>query len=365
MLCTRRRGALSFTRAFATTAAADALAQPAPAPAADRDPLFDSFQRRHNYLRISLTERCNLRCMYCMPEQGIELTPDPGLLTTDEFVRIARLFAAMGVDKIRLTGGEPLVRKDIVDICQRLANIPGIQKLAITTNGILLPRYIERLKAAGVTGLNISLDTLQADRFLMITRRNGYDKVIDSIRLAESLGYDPVKINCVMMRGVNDDELGAFADLTKNRQLEVRFIEYMPFDDNKWSRNKMFSFMEMMDRIEAHCGAKLIHVAKGETAQLFRVPGHVGTVGFIASMTTAFCSTCNRLRMTADGNLKTCLFGEQEWSLRDAIRAGANDDELAVLIRRALFGKHATHGGKASAEEIAASVNRPMIKIGG
>ena len=339
---------------------------PRPVTASAQEPLFDSFGRRHNYLRISLTERCNLRCVYCMPEQGIDLTPSESLLTTDEIIKIAATFADMGVTKIRLTGGEPLVRKDIIEVCEQLGAIPGIKQLGITTNGILLPRYVERLRRAGVTGLNVSLDTLDSDRYMLITRRNGLNKVLDSIRLAEALGYDPVKINCVVMRGVNDDELGAFAELTRDRALEVRFIEYMPFDDNKWERRKMLPFMEMMDKIEAHHGLKLAHESRGETAQLFRLPGFRGRVGFIASMTTAFCGTCNRLRLTADGNLKVCLFGEDEWSMRDALRApGATDNSVRELARDALWAKYAAHGGKASAEDIAASANRPMIKIGG
>lgn len=351
-----RRGMSAQAR---TEAAQDVM------PRLQRPPLVDTFGRVHNYLRISVTERCNLRCQYCMPEQGIDLTPNGELLTTDELLRVTRLFVEMGVSKIRLTGGEPLVRPDIVELCAGMRSHKGVTKLGITTNGILLPRYIERLHAAGVNALNVSLDTLDADRFLLITRRNGFNKVSDSIKLAEALGYDPVKINCVVMRGFNEDEVGAFAALTRDRKLEVRFIEFMPFDDNKWSRRKMFSMMETMDRIEEHAGTKLKFMKKGETAQLFALPGHVGSIGFIASMTTAFCGTCNRLRLTADGNLKVCLFGEQEWSLRDAMRAGATDDELALLIRKALDAKHAAHGGKASAEAIAASANRPMIKIGG
>jgi len=385
MLCNTRRSLFtSLTRVRQALSKETAAAAPVPrepseirrprrGPSSERPPtegpsapLFDSFGRKHDYLRISLTERCNLRCVYCMPEQGIDLTPSPGLLTTDEILRLASTFADMGVTKIRLTGGEPLVRKDIVEICEQLAALPGIKHLGITTNAILLPRYIERLRRAGVTALNVSLDTLDADRYMLITRRNGLGKVLDSIRMAEALGYDPVKINCVVMNGVNDDELGAFAELTRDRPLEVRFIEYMPFDDNKWERRKMMPFMAMMDRIEQHHGLKLVHEARGETAQLFRLPGFRGRVGFIASMTTAFCGTCNRLRLTADGNLKVCLFGEDEWSLRDAMRApGATDESVRELVRDALWAKYAGHGGKASAEEIAATANRPMIKIGG
>ena len=328
--------------------------------------MFDSFSRRHNYLRVSLTERCNLRCVYCMPEQGIDLTPNENLLSRTELSRLVRLFAALGVTKVRLTGGEPLVYKEIVSVCQDIRSIPQITQLGITTNGILLPRKIVELKAAGVTSLNISLDTLDESKFMLIARRNGLGKVIDSIAMAESLGYSPVKVNCVVMKNVNDDELVEFAKLTRNRPLEMRFIEYMPFDDNAWSRTKMISFMEMVDIIEKGLATKLVPAEeRSETAKLFRVPGYRGTVGFITSMTTNFCATCNRLRLTADGNLKVCLFGAEEVSLRDAMRSGADDNKLEEIIRSALNGKHFSHGGKSSPEELAATQNRPMIKIGG
>jgi cyclic pyranopterin phosphate synthase len=330
-----------------------------------RPKVTDTFGRVHNYLRVSLTERCNLRCQYCMPDQGIDLTPKPQLLTTPEILRLIDVFAGMGTTKVRFTGGEPLVHPEIVDICRATSSIPGITKVCLTTNGIKLPRMIGDLKAAGVTGFNVSLDTMDADKFLLITRRNGLGKVLDSIKVAEHMGYDPVKINCVAMRGVNENELADFARLTKDRALEVRFIEFMPFDDNRWSRNKMLPFMEMMDIIERGCGEKLQFDATGETAKLFRLPGHRGTVGFITSMTTNFCGTCNRMRLTADGNLKVCLFGEDETSLRDPMRAGATDGDLEAIIRAAVNKKHFSHGGKASPEEIAATMNRPMIKIGG
>lgn len=333
---------------------------------AARFPLLnDKFGRRHNYLRISLTERCNLRCTYCMPEQGIDLTPNENLLSSEEILRLVRVFAALGTTKVRLTGGEPLVRKDVVHLCQAIKQIDGISRLAITTNGILLPRMINDLHAAGVNALNISLDTFDESKYILITRRNGLAKVVDSIKLAESLGYNPVKVNCVVMRGVNEDELYDFALMTQHRNVEVRFIEYMPFDDNKWSRQKMFSFMEMMDKIEASAGAKLLSRGCGETAKLFQLPGFVGKIGFITSMTTNFCGTCNRLRLTADGNLKVCLFGEDETSLRDPMRSGATDEELVQIIQAAVMKKHFSHGGKASAEALAATPNRPMIKIGG
>lgn len=304
-----------------------------------------------------------------MPEHGIPLTPSNELLSRDEFLRVIEIFAKCGVKKVRLTGGEPLLYQGIVDIVKSIRSIPGIDTLGMTTNGILLPRYLERLHDAGLNKLNISLDTLDESKFIMISRRNGLSKVLDSIKMAEALGFDPVKINCVVMRGINTDEIASLARMAEHRNLEVRFIEYMPFDDNHWSRAKMFSFMETMDVIEKEIGKKLVpSVARGETAKLFNIDGFRGRIGFITSMTTHFCGTCNRLRLTADGNVKNCLFGEEEVSLRDLIRRspqGASDAELEEAIRVCVTKKHFSHGGKNSPEEIAASHNRPMIRIGG
>jgi molybdenum cofactor biosynthesis protein A len=356
-----------FLRALlssATAAPATTLTSSSSSAVAPKTLLYDKFQRKHDYLRISLVERCNLRCQYCMPEQGIELTPKESLLQHDEIMSLVRLFAKCGVKKIRLTGGEPLLYPRIVDLVREIKSC-GIQTIGMTTNGILLHRYIEALHEAGLNRLNISLDTLDESKYMLITRRNGLKRVLDSIQMALALGDNPVKINCVVMRGVNTDELTQLALLAKDQPIEVRFIEYMPFDDNKWSRNKMFSFMETVDVIESGIGAKLKAGPCGETAKLFNVDGWVGRLGFITSMTTNFCGTCNRLRLTADGNLKNCLFGDDEVSLRDALRGGATEDALEVIIRASVQRKHASHGGKATPEAIAASLNRPMIKIGG
>lgn len=327
-------------------------------------PLYDKFKRAHNYLRISLVERCNLRCQYCMPEQGIDLAPKAALLQHDEIIRLVKLFAKCGVTKIRLTGGEPLLYDRIVDLVRDI-RAEGIHTIGMTTNGILLHRHLEALHEAGLNKLNISLDTLDEAKFMMITRRNGFKKVRDSIQMAHALGFEPIKINCVVMRGVNTDEISKLALLAKHDPFEVRFIEYMPFDDNKWSREKMFSFMETMDVIEKDLGTKLKPGPCSETAKIFNVDGWAGRLGFITSMTTNFCGTCNRLRLTADGNLKNCLFGEEEISLRDAMRANMDDDSLEEIIRGCVLRKHFAHGGKATPEAIASSHNRPMIKIGG
>ncbi len=328
----------------------------------EEDPLSDQFGRRHTYLRISLVERCNLRCQYCMPADGLDWTPDPHLLTDDEIVRLARLFVQAGVTKIRLTGGEPLLRTGIEGIAAEIGALPGLQTLAITTNGLLLPKKIGGLQEAGISLLNISLDTLRANRFEEITRRPGLPLVHKAIDEAIRRGYDPVKINCVVMRGHNDDELVDFVRWTEHLPIEVRFIEFMPFDGNRWDDERLVPFAEMVQRIRAEVPLERLTDGPHETSRTFRVPGYRGTVGFIASMTEPFCEGCNRLRITADGNLKVCLFGASEVSLRDAMRSGASDAELLQVISRAVGRKHARHAGMHQLSEMP---NRPMITIGG
>ncbi|CAL5229664.1 g13029 [Coccomyxa viridis] len=326
--------------------------------------LTDTFGRKHNYLRISLTERCNLRCLYCMPEEGVDLSPSSELLTTEEILRLAGIFASAGVDKIRLTGGEPTLRRDLVELTAALRALPGVNAVGITTNGITLSRKLSALQAAGMNMLNISVDTLRPERFEQMTRRRGHERVMDAIHNAIQLGYDPVKVNVVVMRGVNDDELADFVDLTRTLPINVRFIEYMPFDGNVWSDSKMVSYADMMARVLAAYpqGLERFRDPKGEVAKNFRVPGFRGSVSFITSMTKAFCADCNRLRLMADGNLKVCLFGANEVSLRDAMRESASEDDLRLIISAAVDRKKAAHAGMF---EIAKSPNRAMIKIGG
>uniref|UniRef100_A0A4X2M2H4 Molybdenum cofactor biosynthesis protein 1 n=1 Tax=Vombatus ursinus TaxID=29139 RepID=A0A4X2M2H4_VOMUR len=308
--------------------------------------LTDSFGRRHNYLRISLTEKCNLRCQYCMPEEGVPLTPKADLLTTKEILTLSRLFVKEGVDKIRLTGGEPLIRPDVVDIVAQLQQLDSLKTIAITTNGINLARLLPRLQGAGLNAINISLDTLVPAKFEFITRRKGFHKVMEGIHKAIELGFDPVKVNCVVMRGLNEDELLDFVALSEGLPLDVRFIEYMPFDGNKWNFKKMVSYTEMLDMIHQRWPEleKLPEEASS-TAKAFRVPGFRGQISFITSMSEHFCGTCNRLRITADGNLKVCLFGNSEVSLRDHLRAGASEEELLSIIGAAVGRKKQQHAG--------------------
>lgn len=373
--------------------------------------LTDSFRRQHTYLRISLTERCNLRCGYCMPADGVELTPSAQLLSSEEILRLARLFVEAGVTKIRLTGGEPTVRKDLLPLVSQLSALGGLETLAITTNGIKLDKKLPALKEAGLNAINISLDTLRPDRFAVITRREGHSRVMRSIDAAVQLGYDPVKVNVVVMRGVNDDEVADFVQLTRDRPINVRFIEYMPFDGNVWSDSKMVPYKEIMQKVraavqaiappsppEAASGAAAAGATtdppssesgaaaaegeaaggaagggsaqqlerlldpSGEVAKNFRVPGFRGMVSFVTSMTSHFCGECNRLRLLADGSLKVCLFGASEVSLRDAMRGGATDEDLRLIIGAAVQRKRAKHAGM---QILAATNNRPMITIGG
>ncbi|KAG6006911.1 hypothetical protein E4U43_000382 [Claviceps pusilla] len=322
---------------------ATALETATPLPRRDRirkakpfsDFLTDNFHRQHDYLRISISERCNLRCVYCMPAEGVSLSPNRELLTSPEIIMLASIFVSQGVSKIRLTGGEPTVRKDIVPLMQQIGALRarGLKELCITTNGISLRRKLDSMVQAGLTGVNLSLDTLDPWQFQIMTRRKGFDAVRDSIdRILEmnKLGAGiKLKINCVVMRGVNDGEILSFVEMTREKDLEVRFIEYMPFDGNRWNKNKMLGYSEMLDMIrEQHPGLAKVVDHKNDTSKAWHIPGFVGRIGFITSMTHNFCGTCNRLRITSDGNLKVCLFGNAEVSLRDMLRRCNNGDPI-------------------------------------
>ncbi|XP_010864629.1 molybdenum cofactor biosynthesis protein 1 isoform X2 [Esox lucius] len=324
--------------------------------------LTDNYGRRHSYLRMSLTEKCNLRCQYCMPEEGVKLTPRAQLMSTSEILTVARLFVQEGVDKIRLTGGEPLIRPDVLDIITELRKLKGLKTIAVTTNGMNLERMLPKLKEAGLDLLNISLDSLVPAKFEFIVRRKGFHKVMEGIDKAIEMGFNPVKVNCVIMRGFNEEEILDFVTLTENRPLEVRFIEYMPFDGNKWNFKKMVSYQEMLDYIRQQWPRlEQLPNAKTDTAKTYKVPGFQGQVGFITSMSDHFCGSCNRLRITANGNLKVCLFENMEVSLRDVLRSGASDQELLEIIGAAVGRKKKQHAGMFSISQMK---NRPMILIG-
>ncbi|RHZ49748.1 molybdopterin cofactor biosynthetic protein [Aspergillus thermomutatus] len=365
------------------------------------DFLTDTFNRQHDYLRISVTERCNLRCLYCMPEEGVPLSPPAHLLTTPEIVYLSSLFVSQGVTKIRLTGGEPTVRKDIVPLMRSIGELRrnGLRELCLTTNGISLHRKLEDMVEAGLTGVNLSLDTLDPFQFQIMTRRKGFEAVMKSIERILELNRAgagiKLKINCVVMRGINDREIIPFVELGRDSPIEVRFIEYMPFDGNKWSQGKMFSYQEMLAVIrEKYPSLEKVVGHKNDTSKTYRIPGFQGRVGFITSMTHNFCGTCNRLRITSDGNLKVCLFGNTEVSLRDIIRkendgqpiddavlrelrlletaqaaariqneggeVNQREQELLGLIGMAVKRKKAKHAGMG---ELKNMKNRPMILI--
>ncbi|KAH7188860.1 uncharacterized protein B0J16DRAFT_103097 [Fusarium flagelliforme] len=367
------------------------------------DFLTDNFHRQHDYLRISVAERCNLRCVYCMPEEGVPLSPDRELLTTPEIVLLSSVFVSQGVSKIRLTGGEPTVRRDILPLMHQIGQLRqyGLKEICITTNGISLHRKLDKMVESGLTGVNLSLDTLDPWQFQIMTRRKGYDAVqksIDRILEMNRLGAGiKLKINCVVMRGVNDREVLPFVDMTQEKNIEVRFIEYMPFDGNKWSKNKMFSYQEMLDLIRTkYPTLQKVQDHKNDTSKTWHVPGFAGKIGFITSMTHNFCGSCNRLRITGDGNLKVCLFGNAEVSLRDILRKSnsgepideqafeamkqiemdrrrdlltsdrtplglaPNEMELLEVIGAAVKRKKAKHAGIGELEHMK---NRPMILI--
>ncbi|KAI0448024.1 molybdenum cofactor biosynthesis protein 1 B [Xylaria telfairii] len=366
------------------------------------DFLVDNFHRQHDYLRISLTERCNLRCVYCMPEEGVPLSPQRELLTTPEIIMLSSLFVSQGVTKIRLTGGEPTVRRDILPLMRQIGALRtnGLRELCLTTNGLALHRKLEGMVEAGLTGVNLSLDTLDPWQFQIMTRRKGFDAVMKSIeRVLElnKLGAGiKLKINSVVMRGINDREIIPFVEMTREKEIEVRFIEYMPFDGNKWNRGKMFSYSEMLDLIrEKYPKLEKVEGHRNDTSKSYKIPGFAGSIGFITSMTHNFCGTCNRLRITSDGNLKVCLFGNAEVSLRDILRQSnsgepideaafeamkqiemdrkqglrdgssplrlaPNEQELLNVIGMAVKRKKAKHAGIGELEYMK---NRPMILI--
>jgi len=300
-----------------------------------------------------------------MPEEGIDLSPNANLLTTDEIIRLARLFVQAGVKKIRLTGGEPTVRKDILDIVARLSELRplGLQHIAMTSNGLALHRKLPTLIQNGLTHLNLSLDTLDPLKFELITRRPGHAAVLRSLQTAVDSSLRSVKLNAVVIRGLNDSEVLDLLSLIKDTRLCVRFIEYMPFSGNRWDISKMIPSSELLQKImEYHPGTVKASDEDNETARTYTIPGHRGSFGFISSMSDHFCSSCNRLRITADGQIKVCLFDPKEISLRDYLRSDSDDNLLLDIIGQAVRGKKAKHAGM---ENIDVVNNRPMIKIGG
>lgn len=326
----------------------------------------DKLGRVHNYLRISLTEKCNLRCSYCMPENGIALSPRSELANSEEILQLAKIFVARGVNKIRLTGGEPLVRKDFLDILKKLSELPV--ELAITTNAVLVDKFIGDFKKYGLNKINVSLDSLDPEKFKTITRRDLFEKTLKNILLLIEEGFE-VKLNAVLIKGFNENEVGEFILLSKKLDLNIRFIEFMPFDGNKWDKSKVVSEKEVLEIANKQFGEKnitRIADAENDTSRNYKVQGFKGSFAIISSVTNPFCSSCNRLRLTANGRMKNCLFSAGETDLLTALRDG---NDVTALIGQSLRLKHKSRGGMDSMEKLSDeklhSNNRSMIAIGG
>lgn len=331
----------------------------------------DGLGRTIEYLRISLTDRCNFRCIYCMPEEGVCSLPHDEILRIEEMAHVVRIAADLGIKSVRLTGGEPLVRKGVVDLVREIANTPGIENVSMTTNGVLLPKMADDLKRAGLSRVNISLDTLDPDQFKYITRRGELHQTLDGIKAALEAGFDPVKINAVTVRSLNQDYL-AFARLSVDRPLHVRFIEYMPVGDTSvdagtgWGKDDVIPSEELFDIINERAAAAGLPALRpaGATkplgwgpARYFEFPDALGTVGFISPLSRHFCSECNRLRVTADGKVRPCLFSDTEYDVRTALREG-DDAAVRDVLLTALGAKPDDHHDKVGTD-------RKMSQIGG
>jgi len=321
---------------------------------------LDSFGRSINYLRISVTDRCNLRCIYCMPPEGVPQISHSEILSYEEIRTVVRAAAELGINRIRLTGGEPLVRADLLKLIKMLSQVEGIEELSLTTNGTVLKKYALEFKQAGLSRVNVSLDTLKADRFRYITRLGELKTVLEGIEAAKEAGFEPVKINTVVMRGINDDEILDFAKMTYEDGWHVRFIELMPFK----GAAEFVPSIELRQHISLLGKLELCASVTGNgPAMYYRLAGAKGTIGFISPLTeTSFCSRCNRMRLTPDGKLRPCLLGEDEIDLKTPLRNNASMEELKSLILKAVASKpehHHLEGGNVRL------VNRKMSQIGG
>lgn len=325
--------------------------------------LFDTFQRKHDYLRISLTDRCDLRCTYCMPEHPLFAKREE-LMTPEEIETIASIFVEdYGIKKIRLTGGEPLVRKEAPEIIDRLAALDV--DLAITTNALSLQPFLDQFKRVGLKSINVSLDTLKADRFKTIARREGLEKVLTDMHMAIDLGFH-VKLNMVVMRGVNEDEINDMVRLTMDVPIHVRFIEFMPFDGNGWQYEKVVSYRQMLDTIGNVFAIEKLHDHLNSTSKAHRVKDALGTFSVISTVSQPFCTGCNRIRLTAEGRIRNCLFAKVETDLLSTLRSGG---DIRPLIEKSIRGKKEKLGGLPELQDLEASKEniseRSMVRIGG
>ena len=309
------------------------------------EPLRDSWGREIHSVRVSVTDKCNFRCKYCMPAEGLEWLPRDEVLSYEEIARIVRVLAAMGVDEVRLTGGEPLVRRELPVLVSLLAETPGVRDLSLTTNGVLLDRLAGPLVEAGLTRLNVSLDSLSHVRFAEITRRDALDRVLAG--LAEAERYPelrPIKVNCVAVRRFTEEEVPALAELARRKPYVVRFIEFMPLDaDEAWREDEVLTGGEIRALIEERWPLEEIPAKPSSTARRFRFADGAGEIGFVNPVSEPFCSSCDRIRLTADGQLRTCLFSRREWDLKTPLRDGATDEALAERIRFAVRHKELKH----------------------
>jgi cyclic pyranopterin phosphate synthase len=326
-------------------------------------PPTDSFHRKIDYLRLSITDRCNLRCTYCMPQSGVPKLDHTEILRYEEIVRLARISTAMGISNVRITGGEPLVRKGVLSLCESIAGSPGLSSLSLTTNGVLLSEFAGGLSRAGVKRINISLDTLKPERFFAITRKDFFSRVWEGIMASHEAGISPVKLNAVIMRGVNDDEIEDLAGLTFRFPFHVRFIEIMPFRQDDYD-SVFVPASEILERLShvARLAASREDESNGP-ALYYRFEGAPGKIGIISPVSGHFCQSCNRLRVTSDGKLRTCLFAVEEVDLRRLFRNGASDEEITATIRSAIEKKPKKH--QLSNPVFRKCISRPMSSIGG
>ncbi|MEX0718204.1 MAG: GTP 3',8-cyclase MoaA [Planctomycetaceae bacterium] len=328
-------------------------------------PLIDTFGRTHDNLRISVTDRCNIRCFYCMPADNVEFVNKAELLTFEEIERFVRVAVDLGVTKIRLTGGEPLVRRELDVLVKKLAAIPEIHDIGLTTNGILLGDQAQGLYDAGLRRINVSLDALTPEKFQRITRREGFEKVIAGIQAAQAAGFDPVKVNAVSVRGLTEEEIVPFGHFARKTGVEVRFIEFMPLDaDNAWQREKVLFAHEILETLSREIMPLVPrgHLYAGAPATEFEFEDGIGRIGMIASVSQPFCMSCNRFRLTADGKLRNCLFSLEETDIKTLLREGGSDATIAEAIRASIAAKKEGHEIN-TARFI--QPDRPMYSIGG
>lgn len=328
-------------------------------------PFLDTFGRIHDNLRISVTDRCNIRCFYCMPAENVEFMPKSHLLTFEEIERFVRIVVKRGVRKIRLTGGEPLVRRDLHKLIARLNLIEEIEDIGLTTNGILLPDQAQALHDAGLSRINVSLDALDPVKFKEVTRREGYEQVREGIRVAQKVGFQPVKINAVSIRGLTEDQIVPFGNLARETGVEIRFIEFMPLDaDAAWQRDQVLFASEILEKLTTEIGPlkPLPTQDPSAPATEFEFEDGRGRIGMIASVSQPFCGSCNRFRLTADGKIRNCLFSHEETDIKQLLRDGADDQQILHAVETSIQAKKEGHEIN-SARFI--QPDRPMYSIGG